>query len=328
MKKAIPLLILALAANASNPVAAQATCPHRGTLDTAFCDANHDFLPDPPATTINPARLILGIGSTEDMLTARKTYSNLVDYLGSCLKRDVQLHHTVGERNILEGMRTGQVHIGQFGTGAMVFAVNFAGAIPFAGKGSSQTGKRDTYDMVLIVRADSPYRKPQDLKGKKVAHSSPTSNSGNLAPRALLPAQGLSPEKDYTVEFSGKHDKSIMGVALGVYDAAVTATDVLERLIAKGDLKRNQLRIIFESDPFPPDAFSYRHDLNPKLGEDIQKCFLNFSFPDTMRRLLENNDRFYPVDYGTDWQLVRKVLQDSGTVLNNQVYTQFVTPKR
>ena len=59
-----------------------------------------------------------------------------------------------------------------------------------------------------------------DLKGKKVAHTSPSSNSGHLAPLALMPGQGLAPGKDYEIKFSGKHDQSILGVGTGDYDAA------------------------------------------------------------------------------------------------------------
>ena len=55
----------------------------------------------------------------------------------------------------------------------------------------------------------SPTRSSSDLKGKKVAHTSPSSNSGHLAPLALFPAEGLAPDKDYKLVFSGKHDQSV-----------------------------------------------------------------------------------------------------------------------
>jgi phosphonate transport system substrate-binding protein len=177
---------------------------------------------------------------------------------------------------------------------------------------------------MLIVRTDSGYRKPKDLVGKKIAHTSATSNSGNLAPRALFPSLGLVPEKDYAVEFSGKHDKSIMGVSLGLYDAAAVASDVFDRLIAKGDIKRNQFRVLFESDAFPPDAFSYAHNLDPKLVESLKKCATDFKFPDNMAKLLEGNNRFFPVEYNRDWNLVRQIAKASGTKLDKAAYDKIV----
>lgn len=309
-----------------SPLAAQ-SCPYRGELDAAFCDADKDLVADVPATTVNPQRLVIGISSTEDSLTARKTYNGFIDYLSSCLKREVMLYPPVGEAAVLEGMRTGQVHIGQFATGATMYAVNFAGAIPFAGKGSSTTGRRDSYTLMLIVRADSPFRRPSDLAGKKIAHTSLTSNSGNLAPRALFPQLGLRPDQDYKVEYSGGHEKSIMGVAYGLYDAAAIASDVFDRLVAKGEIKRNQFRVVYESEAFPTDAFAYRHDLNPKLAGEIRKCFAEFKFPESMSKALENNDRFYPANYTTDWKIVRTIAKASGTTMDHASYQKLVAPK-
>jgi phosphonate transport system substrate-binding protein len=321
------LTAAALGLSLTSPAAAQ-SCTHRGDLDTPYCDADKDLVADAPASTVNPQRLFVGISQTEDAMTARKTYSGFLDYLGSCLKREVLLFPSVGEPAVLEGMRTGQVHIGQFATGGTMYAVNFAGGVPFAGKGTSIVGRIDTYTLMLIVRSDSAYRKPADLVGKRIAHTSASSNSGNLAPRALFPQLGLRPEQDYKVEYSGKHDKSIMGIALGLYDGAAIASDVFERLIAKGEIKRNQFRVLYESEPFPPDAFVYRHDLNPKLAGEIRKCFAEFKFSESMSKALENNDRFYPVNYPVDWKLVRTIAKASGTPIDRAGYDKLIAPKR
>jgi phosphonate transport system substrate-binding protein len=306
-------------------LASAQNCAFRGELDDTYCDANRDLVADTPSQTVNPSKIIIGISSSEDARTAEKTFLPLATYMSTCMKREVQLFPPVGESKVLEGMRKGEVHIAQFATGGTMFAVNFAGAVPFAGKGLDSTRKRDDYTLMLIVRNDSPYRKPKDLVGKKIAHSSLTSNSGNLAPRALFPSLGLIPEKDYQVEFSGKHDKSIMGVSLGLYDAGAVASDVFDRLIAKGDIKRNQFRVLYESDAFPPDAFAYAHNLEPKLADSIKKCFAEFKFPDGMAKLLEGNNRFYPVDYNRDWALIRQIAKASGTKLDKAAYTKIVS---
>ena len=80
---------------------------------------------------------------------------------------------------------------------------------------------------MLFRSADSPYQKLADLKGKKVAHTAPSSNSGNLAPRVFFPDQGLAPETDYKPLMSGGHDKSILGVSRGDYDMAAVMREVL-----------------------------------------------------------------------------------------------------
>ena len=74
----------------------------------------------------------------------------------------------------------------------------------------------------------------------------PSSNSGNQAPRALFTELGVEPDKDYKVAYSGKHDNSIMGVANKDYDAAPIASTVLDRMAEKSVVNRDDLRIIWE----------------------------------------------------------------------------------
>src|SRR5690606_25339642 len=147
-----------------------------------------------------------------------------------------------------------------FSTGPTIKAVNTAGAVPFAAKGHN--GEIRGYHLVAISRADSPYRTLQDLKGKRVAHVSPTSNSGNLAARALFPEHGLVPDVDYQPIMSGAHDKSVLGVVSGDYDMAAVASDVVERLVERGAVTPDAIRILYESPRFPTSAFAHAHDLH------------------------------------------------------------------
>lgn len=288
------------------------TCVSRGELSPAFCDANQDLVADAPKITVNPAKVVLAISSVEDSATSRRTYMPLLDYLSSCLKKDVELYPPVRVGAVLEAQRTGLVHIGQYGTGNALYAVNFAGAIPFANRGRESSGRSDTYTLRLLVRADSTARQPTDLKGKKLAHTSLGSNSGNLAPRVLFPDLGLRPDIDYKVEYSGGHDKSILGVKLGLYDAAAVGSDALDRMLAKGDVKASDFRVLYESEPFPGDVFAFSHNLDPKLQDQIRSCFADFRFPEAMVRQLENTNRFYPVEYKKDWAIIRKIASSSG----------------
>ena len=141
----------------------------------------------------------------------------------------------------------------------------------------------------------------------KRAHTSATSNSGNLAPRAFFPGLGLVPDTDYRVVYSGGHDRSVMGVNAGDYDAAPVASDVFNRMVARGQVRRENFRVIWESDPFPTSSFALSHDLRPELAQRIRQCFIDFRFPEAMRRDLGGNDRFWPATYARDWAPVRAV---------------------
>lgn len=303
------------------------SCIHRGELDEIYCDVNQDLLADKAKLTVNPEKIVIGITSIEDAETAKRTYAPLLGYLGSCLKKEIELFPPVREGAVLEGQRNGVIQIAHYATGSMLYAVNFAGAIPFAGKGQEKIGFADTYTLKLLVRAGSPAKQLIDLKGKKVAHSTPTSNSGNLAPRALFPELGLKPDVDYKVEYSGSHDRSLMGVKLGLYDAAVIASDVMDRMVAKGEIKANEFRILYESENFPTDAFAMANNLEPALQEKIKKCFTEFKFPESMSRVLEGNNRFFPLDYRKDWGVVRLIARSTGNSPTKENYQKILLKK-
>ena len=114
---------------------------------------------------------------------------------------------------------------------------------------------------------------------------------------------------------------------MGVYDAAAIASDVFDRLVAKGEIKRNQFRILFESEEFPSDAFAYAHNLSPALVTQIKKCVLDYKFPDAMAQQLEGNNRFFPVDYNREWRVIRLIAKASGTVMNKETYNKIIAPK-
>jgi phosphate/phosphite/phosphonate ABC transporter binding protein len=131
--------------------------------------------------------------------------------------------------------------------------------VPFAIKGYEKDFQG--YNLIVVVKKDSPFQKLSDLKGKKVAHTAPSSNSGHMAPMALFPAQGLTPEKDYKIIFSGKHDQSVLGVNSGDYDAAAVASGRLPPHGHAGQIKEENFRVIYRSAKFPTSSFAYAHDL-------------------------------------------------------------------
>ena len=113
---------------------------------------------------------------------------------------------------------------------------------------------------------------------------------------------------------SGGHDKSILGVVAGDYDMAAVASDVLERMIDRGLVKREALRVIYESDLFPTSSFAYAHNLAPSLVTEMKRCFFNFTFTSEMKAEFQGDDHFIPTDYGSAWSVVREVSEKAGAL--------------
>jgi phosphonate transport system substrate-binding protein len=302
---------------ASTTLAAE-VCPNRGQLDDAYCDANKDLVADIPEKTRDPSVIVFAYTPVEDPAVYENAFKPFTEYLGKCTGKRVVYYPVQSNSAEIEAMRSGRLTVAGFSTGPLGFAVNMAGAIPFAAKGTEKGV--EGYNLIVVVKASGPIQKLTDLKGKKVGHTAPSSNSGNLAPKALFPEQGVKPGEDYQIVFSGGHDKSVLGVASGDYDAGTVASDVFERMAARGTIKRDDFRIIYRSETFPSSGFAYAHDLKPELAEKLKKCFYDFRFPPQMQKDFEGDDRFFPITYLKDWAIVRKVAEDSGTPYNKAAY--------
>ncbi len=294
-------------------VHAQDTCKSRGELDTPFCDENGDLLADTPreARRIkDPETLFFTNSPLDDPAVFNKLMAPFVEHLAQCSGKKVRFYDVYSSAAAIEAMRSGRMHIGTMSSGDTAFAVNVAGAIPFGIRGDAKGPQG--YQLWVIVKKDSALQKLSDLKGKKVAHTAPSSNSGNLAPRALFPAGGLTPDKDYKVLYSGKHENSVAGVASGDYDAAPIAHDILVRMAERGMVRMEDFRIIWRSRDFPPGGLSMAHDLAPALQQKLRDCTFNFKYTPEMVKGFQGADRWLPIDYKRDWEIIRKVAQESG----------------
>ncbi len=311
--------LVALAAPAL--VFAQDNCPNRGDLDTLYCDANNDLVADTPTDPKllkTPGTLVFTYTPVEDPAVYEKAFTPFTQYLAQCTGKRVVFFQVQSNAAQIEALRSGRLHVGGFSTGPTAFAVNIAGAVPFAVKGDAKSYQG--YNLITIVKKDSPIKTMADLKGKKVAHTSPSSNSGHMAPMALFPKLGVVPDKDYKIIFSGKHDQSVMGVNSGDYDAAAVASDVFERMADRGQVKLEDFRIIYRSAQFPTSSFAYAHDLEPVFRDRMLKCFYDYRFTSEMQKTFAGADRFFPITYKKDFELVRNVAESANEKFNRAAY--------
>ncbi|MFN0300816.1 MAG: phosphate/phosphite/phosphonate ABC transporter substrate-binding protein [Burkholderiales bacterium] len=302
---------------ASQSAIAQEQCKSRGELDALYCDENGDLVadtPKDPKKLKNPGTLVFTYTPVEDPAVYESIFRPFTDHLSKCTGKRVVFYQVQSNAAEIEAMRSGRLHVGGFSTGPTNFAVNLAGAVPFAVKGDEK--ELQGYNLIMIVKKDSPLQKLPDLKGKKVAHTSPSSNSGNLAPRTLFPPLGLVPDQDYKVLYSGKHDQSIKGVETGDYDAAPVASDVFKRMAERGQIKADDFRVIYRSEMFPTSSFAHAHDLEPALRDKLVKCFYDYRFTAEMKKAFDGADRFFPITYKKDWEIVRKVADGTGEKFN------------
>jgi phosphonate transport system substrate-binding protein len=306
-------------------------CKNRGDLDVRYCDDNGDLVADAPknpADWLDPDVLVFSYTPVEDPSVYENVFTEFMKYLSEKTGKQVRWYGAESYAAQVEAMRSGRLHVAGISTGPTPFAVNLAGYVPFA---IMSGPKGFGYTLQLITQKDSNIKTLADIKGKNVAHVTPSSNSGNQAPRALFTELGVEPDKDYKVAYSGKHDNSILGVANKDYDAAPVASTVLDRMAEKGVVNRDDLRIIWESDPFPTTSYGYVYNLKPELAAKIVDAFLTFDWSGTglEKEFVANEwNKFIPITYKDQWKVIRTIQKHNGVVYSDEALAGLAVKKK
>lgn len=286
-------------------------CP-RGDLDKRFCDVNGDLIadtPTDPADQVDPDTLIFAYTPVEDPAVYKAAWSDFLTHLENETGKSVVFFPVQNNAAQIEAMRSGRLHIAGFNTGSNPLAVNCAGFNPFTIMASADGNFG--YEMEIITYPGSGIEKVEDIKGKQLAFTSPTSNSGFKAPSAILKGDfDMLPERDFEPVYSGKHDNSILGVANKDYMAASIANSVKSRMISREVITEDQVKVVYKSQTFPTTGFGTAHNLTPELKEKIRNAFFNFEWEGTSLQAefeKSNEGQFLEMTYQEFWEVIRKI---------------------
>ena len=174
---------------------------------------------------------------------------------------------------VVEALKSDKLEIAFLGPAAYILARDKVKAPvePVARGVMEQTGK-SSYRALIIAHPAQPIRNLGDLKGKTFALVDPASTSGNFAPRLALHKNGIDPDKDFkSLYYSGTHQASLIAVKEGKVNAAAIADEVYDLAISRGQLKKEDVRIVFASDPIPGSPFVIRTNLPKDLQDKLRK---------------------------------------------------------
>ncbi len=281
-------------------------------LDGRYTDADGDFvadIPTDPAQLVDPDTLIFAYTPVEDPSVYVDVWKEFLDHLSAVTGKPVEFFPVQSNAAQYEALRAGRLHIAGVNTGGNAIAVACSGFRPFAmmARDDGTFG----YEMEIITWPGSGIEKIEDIKGRQLAFTSETSNSGFKAPQALLESEfGLKAGEDYTPAFSGAHDNSILGVANKDYDAAAVANSVLKRMVAREAVDGDALETIYVSATFPTTGYGVAHNLTPDLQEKIKEAFFSFDWEGTALQkefAAQGESRFVPITFKEDWAVVRQI---------------------
>lgn len=221
---------------------------------------------------------------------------------------------------VIEGLLSGSVDIAKLGPASYTSVRNSDDTIiPFA----TLSTVRDLFDAsatsyysLLIVRQKSGLT-IESLKGKKLALVDPDSTSGALIPTKLFSQRIRMPLASYfsRVGYSGTHEQSVLSVANREVDAAFVASATLTDMIDSGQVKRDEMRVLWKSDAIPRDPFVFRGNLCADIRQKIQKVFFSSNNPNVAAALAaQHSQKFVPVS-DSDYRIIRELQNGDGHAL-------------
>ncbi|WP_158784385.1 phosphonate ABC transporter substrate-binding protein [Pantoea sp. BAV 3049] len=253
-----------------------------------------------------PKELNLGILGGQNATQQIGDNQCVKDFFDKELSVDTKLRNSSDYSGVIQGLLGGKVDmvLSMSPSSYASVYINDPKAVDIVGIAADDTDQSTGYHSVVIVKADSPYKKLEDLKGKSFGMADPDSTSGFLIPNQAFKKQfGGSIDDKYngffsSVTFSGGHEQDVLGVLNGQFEGAVTWASMIgdyntgytsgafTRMIRMDhpDLMK-QIRIIWQSPLIPNGPILVSNKLDPdfkaklvaaikKLDKSDHSCFI------------------------------------------------------
>ena len=229
-----------------------------------------------------PEKLVIAHFNTGDAPAMKQALEPMRLYLQKKLGIPVEYIFTSDYVSVIEALRAKKVHIAYLSPFSYVLASQRHDITPFACAG--ENGKPTMYHSIIFTSANSSLNSMADVKARSktlsLAFVDPASTSGHLIPRAYLTTIGLNPDNNVFKQtvFEGSHIASILSVVSGKMDIGCSTTEYgLELAVRKGLIKKDQVKILWQSEPIVSSPIVARNDLNKDFVKKIQSLYLNLS---------------------------------------------------
>ncbi|HYW19320.1 MAG TPA: phosphate/phosphite/phosphonate ABC transporter substrate-binding protein [Nodularia sp. (in: cyanobacteria)] len=185
---------------------------------------------------------------------------------------------------------------------------------------------RYTYDSIFVVPKNSPFKTRstpkatlEQLRGKSMAFTSPTSGSGFVFPVSELVKQGFVPNRDRLDSFFGKisyggnYSKALEAVVRGQADVAVVSEYALYPPYLTAE-DRSKVRVLHKISGVPAHGIVIDDDVPVVLREKLINALLKLNKPENNQLLtsLYNSTELVRVDHARHLKPVREALKNAG----------------
>lgn len=222
----------------------------------------------------NNSSIIIGIVPSSTPEELRNDFEPLRIHLQQEMNTTIETFVPTDYADLIEAMKEGKVDIGLFGPFSYIIADNQQELEPLVVRERKDLGV--TYNSLLISRHGSKIESIEDMEGKRMAFVNPASTSGYIIPFSLFMSRKIDIDS-YFSEFSfiGSHDLVIEAVLRGDVDIGAVSKSILINMINDGELEKEELCIIWESEPIPGSPFVARKNIKIKHKRKFTQTMLH-----------------------------------------------------
>lgn len=261
--------------------------------------------------------LTFAVVPAENASGVTERWAPFISYLSKELGVKVNLRIANDYAAVIEGQRTGAIHIASYGSASFARA-RMTGVNTEAFANDRNIDGTTGYYSMFFVLAKSPYKTVDDVKGKNLGLVDPNSTSGNNVPRFELNKMQITDAESYfsKVVYTGSHENALLALAQGTVDVAAnqwTAENdsTLSQMLTKGMLKnadgsamkKEDFRIIHKSAPILNGPYAVLGDMPADLKAGIEKAFFEAPAKDkaAFDRLSDGQKKDFNAATTKDW---------------------------
>lgn len=226
----------------------------------------------------------------------------------------------------VEALRANRADVAFLSSRPALKAEQLANAKLYLAEVRSNYSGRYTYRSVFVVRKDSPLQSKgttkqslEQLRGKKMAFTSPTSGSGFIFPVGELVKQGLVPNRDRLdgffgqVTYGGSYSGALQALIRGQADVAAVSEYALNPPYIT-DAEKQQLRVLTGIAGVPAHGVAIDDDVPVVMREKVINALLKLNQPANNKLLkdLYNSTELVRVDHNRHLTPMREALKRAG----------------
>jgi phosphonate transport system substrate-binding protein len=223
--------------------------------------------------------LVLAIVPSENASGVTERMGPFVAYLARELGVKVTLRIATDYAAVIEGQKSGNIHIAGYGPSSYVRAwtVTNGGVEPF--NTSINADGSVGYYAVGYARSGDSGTTLEDFRNRNLCLVDPNSTSGNNVPRFAMIKRNIEPEKFFAkVVYAGSHENAVTALLQGTCDIAFnwwnSETDSnLMRMANKNIVKATDVKMVFRSDLIMGSPNAYLASMPADLKAAIARAY-------------------------------------------------------